>query len=98
MRNAKTLTTIRWFFYIIDNDMEKQKVIVYVDGFNFYYGLKAISQKDKRWKKFYWLNMVDFFSKMLTDNQELVEVNFFPLVFIILMQPKGKIYFSVQIN
>lgn len=26
--------------------MEKQRVIVYVDGFNFYYGLKA-----KGWKK-----------------------------------------------
>jgi uncharacterized LabA/DUF88 family protein len=57
--------------------MEKLKVIVYVDGFNFYYGLKAISKKDKRWKKFYWLDVVDFFSKMLTDNHELVEVNYF---------------------
>jgi len=57
--------------------MEKRKVIVYVDGFNFYYGLKAISQKDKRWKKFYWLDVVNFFSKMLTDNQELMEVNYF---------------------
>jgi uncharacterized LabA/DUF88 family protein len=57
--------------------MEKQKVIVYVDGFNFYYGLKAISQKDKRWKKFYWLDLVSFFEKMITDKQELVEVNYF---------------------
>lgn len=29
--------------------MEKQKVIVYVDGFNFYYGLK----KNKCWRKYY---------------------------------------------
>ncbi|GHT88344.1 hypothetical protein FACS189474_3420 [Bacteroidia bacterium] len=57
--------------------MEKQKVIVYVDGFNFYYGLKAISKKDKRWKKFYWLDVVSFFEKMLTDKQELIEVNYF---------------------
>jgi uncharacterized LabA/DUF88 family protein len=57
--------------------MEKQKVIVYIDGFNFYYGLKAISKKDKRWKKFYWLDVVSFFEKMLTSNQELVEVNYF---------------------
>lgn len=52
--------------------MNKQKVIVYVDGFNFYYGLKA-----KGWKKFYWLDIVKFFESMLSSNQELVEVNYF---------------------
>ncbi len=52
--------------------MDKQKVIVYVDGFNFYYGLKA-----KHWKKFYWLDVVKFFESMLSANQELVEVNYF---------------------
>ena len=57
--------------------MEKQKVIVYVDGFNFYYGLKAIATKDSKWKKFYWLDVVSFFEKMLNDNQELVEINYF---------------------
>ena len=30
--------------------MNKQKVIVYVDGFNFYYGLK----KNPSWKRYYW--------------------------------------------
>ena len=57
--------------------MEKQRVSVYIDGFNFYYGLKAIASKDKRWKKFYWLDIVSFFEKMLTDKQELVSVNYF---------------------
>jgi len=57
--------------------MEKRKVIVYVDGFNFYYGLKAISSKDSKWKKFYWLDVVSFFEKMLNDKQELVELNYF---------------------
>ena len=33
---------------------EKQRVIVYVDGFNFYYGLKSSA----RWKKYYWLDIV----------------------------------------
>ena len=37
--------------------MEKQKVIVYVDGFNFYYGLKG----DPKWKRYYWLDIVKFF-------------------------------------
>ncbi len=52
--------------------MEKKKVIVYVDGFNFYYGLKA-----KQWKKFYWLDIVKFFESMMSDNQELIEVHYF---------------------
>ena len=57
--------------------MEKQKVSVYIDGFNFYYGLKTIALRDKRWKKFYWLDIVSFFEKMLTNKQELVAVNYF---------------------
>jgi uncharacterized LabA/DUF88 family protein len=52
--------------------MDKQRVIVYVDGFNFYYGLKS-----KGWKKYYWLDFVKFFEKMLEDGQELVEVHYF---------------------
>ena len=32
--------------------MDKQKVIVYVDGFNFYYGLRK-----NRWRKYYWIDM-----------------------------------------
>lgn len=57
--------------------MEKQRVIVYIDGFNFYYGLRDISRKDKNWKKFYWLDVVRFFEKMLKPNQELIEVVYF---------------------
>lgn len=51
---------------------EKQRVIVYVDGFNFYYGLKS-----KGWRKYYWLNVVDFFEKFMKSDQTLVEVNYF---------------------
>ena len=57
--------------------MEKKKVIIYIDGFNFYYGLKNIAQKDKAWKKYYWLDMVSFFERMLPDKQELLQVNYF---------------------
>lgn len=57
--------------------MEKQKVIIYVDGFNFYYGLKDKASKDRRWKKFYWLDVVRFFENMLSVNQELLEVHYF---------------------
>ena len=53
--------------------MEKQRVIVYVDGFNFYYGLK----KDARWKKYYWLDIVRLFEMFMRPNQELVAVKYF---------------------
>ncbi len=51
----------------------KQRVIVYVDGFNFYYGLKTNS----KWKKYYWLDMVGLFEMFMRPNQELVAVKYF---------------------
>ena len=53
--------------------MVKQRVIVYVDGFNFYYGLR----NDIRWKRYYWLDIVSLFEKFLRPNQELVAVKYF---------------------
>jgi len=49
-----------------------KKVIVYVDGYNFYYGLKECN-----WKKFYWLDLVNFFQSFMGPNQELVKVKYF---------------------
>lgn len=54
--------------------MEKKKVIVYVDGYNFYYGLR---NGGARWKCTYWLDVVRFFERMMLDDQELVEVNYY---------------------
>ena len=51
---------------------EKQRVIVYVDGFNFYYGLKRT-----QWKKYYWLDVVKLFESFMRPNQELVAVKYF---------------------
>ena len=53
--------------------MNKQKVIVYVDGFNFYYGLKG----DPKWKRYYWLDIVKFFEKFMKPDQELIKVKSF---------------------
>jgi len=50
----------------------KQKVIVYVDGFNFYYGLR-----EKKWKKYYWLDFTAFFESLLRPHQTLVEIKYF---------------------
>lgn len=54
--------------------MEKQqKVIVYVDGFNFYYGLRS----DRRWKQYYWLDVVKLFERFMRPDQELIAVKYF---------------------
>ena len=51
---------------------DKQKVIAYIDGFNFYYGLK-----NPKWKKYYWLDIVKLIESFIKPNQELVEVKYF---------------------
>ncbi|KAA6318597.1 6-hydroxy-3-succinoylpyridine 3-monooxygenase HspA [termite gut metagenome] len=56
----------------MDKEQEKQRVIVYVDGFNFYYGLKTPS-----WKRYYWLDVVKLFESFMRPNQELVAVKYF---------------------
>lgn len=53
-------------------EQSKQKVIVYVDGFNFYYGLKKYP-----WKKYYWLDIVKLMESFLKPNQELIAVKYF---------------------
>lgn len=54
--------------------MEKKKVIVYVDGYNFYYGLRNGGAK---WRRAYWLDIVKLFERMMFPDQELVEVNYY---------------------
>ncbi|MGI6573549.1 MAG: NYN domain-containing protein [Fermentimonas sp.] len=55
--------------------LRKQKVIAYIDGFNFYYGLKS-----RNWKNFYWLDMVKFIENNLRRHQELLEVHYFSAI------------------
>ena len=50
----------------------KQRVIVYVDGFNSYYELKS-----PEWKKYYWIDIVKLFDSFMRPNQELVAVKYF---------------------
>jgi len=49
-----------------------QNVIVYVDGFNLYFGLRS-----KGWKSYYWLNLVTLSSKLLKPEQNLVKTKYF---------------------
>lgn len=53
--------------------MREERVIVYVDGFNFYYGLKA----SPRWQRYYWLDVVGLFERFMRPGQELIAVKYF---------------------
>ncbi|MFA6923111.1 MAG: NYN domain-containing protein [Bacteroidales bacterium] len=54
---------------------DKQKIIFYIDGFNFYYGLKS-----QNWKKYYWIDIVKFCQSFIRPHQELIEVNYFSAI------------------
>ena len=49
-----------------------QRVSVYVDGFNLYYGLKS-----KGWRRYYWLDLRRLSEKLLRPGQRLVMVKYF---------------------
>ena len=49
-----------------------ERVIVYIDGFNFYFGLK-----EKRWKRYYWLNLQKLAKNLINDNQKLITTKYF---------------------
>ncbi len=50
-----------------------EPTIVYVDGFNLYYGLR----KTPEWRAFYWLNFPALFSRFIRSGQELKAVKYF---------------------
>lgn len=56
-------------------DMER--VTFYVDGFNFYYGLRTKKKVDAKWKQAYWINLVQLFSQFLGKEQVLDRVIYF---------------------
>lgn len=55
----------------------KKKVNFYVDGFNFYYGLKNMVKHKSDWRKFYWIDFVKLFSEFLDADEELGVVHYF---------------------
>ena len=53
------------------------RVTVYIDGFNFYYGLRTKRRVAPAWAKAYWVNLVKFFEMFLREDQELIKVIYF---------------------
>ena len=49
-----------------------QRVAVYIDGFNLYYGLRA-----RAWQRYYWLDLHRLAEKLLRPGQSLAAVRYF---------------------
>lgn len=54
-----------------------ERVTFYIDGFNFYYGLKTEKDISPEWGKAYWINLVKLCSQFLGPNQKLERVIYF---------------------
>lgn len=54
-----------------------KRVTFYVDGFNFYFGLKRTKRIDSDWRKFYWIDMVRLCESFLGPDQQLERVIYF---------------------
>lgn len=50
----------------------ESRVMVYIDGFNLYYGLKAAN-----WRRYYWLDLVSCAENLLRPSQRLAHVKYF---------------------
>ena len=52
--------------------MSKERVAVYIDGFNLFYGMKA-----NGWRRYYWLNLKNLAQNLLRPHQDLQFVRYF---------------------
>jgi len=68
-RQASPVGAFLLYFLFFAPFMER--VSFYVDGFNFYHGLKRLKIADCDWQKFYWLDFVKFFQHFIGENQVL---------------------------
>lgn len=55
----------------------KKRVTFYIDGFNFYFGLKRTKKVDPAWRDFYWIDMVKLCESFLGAEQTLEKVIYF---------------------
>mgnify|MGYP001116313016 CR=1 FL=1 len=52
--------------------MPSERVMVYIDGFNLYYGMRS-----KRWQRYYWLNVHWLAQHLLKPGQSLIRTKYF---------------------
>lgn len=54
-----------------------KRVTFYIDGFNFYFGLKRTKKMQPEWGQFYWIDMVKLCESFLGEGQTLEKVVYF---------------------
>ncbi|MCD7901384.1 MAG: NYN domain-containing protein [Bacteroides sp.] len=54
-----------------------KRITFYIDGFNFYFGLKRMKKVTPTWRKAYWIDMVKFCKQFLSPDQQLEKVIYF---------------------
>lgn len=54
-----------------------QRSIFYIDGFNFYFGIRRARKINKEWSKCYWIDVVKLCESFLGENQHLEKVVYF---------------------
>ena len=65
------------FFLLIDSKNMSQRVTFYIDGFNFYYGLRRTKRNEPQWGDYYWIDMVKLCESFLGEGQQLKKVIYF---------------------
>lgn len=55
----------------------KRRVTFYIDGFNFYYGLKRSYKADPKWGNAYWIDLVRLCEGFLSSDEELTKVTYY---------------------
>ncbi len=55
----------------------KKRITFYIDGFNFYFGLKRTKKVDPTWRNFYWIDIVKLCESFLGADQTLEKVIYF---------------------
>lgn len=63
--------------FLFNNMEQTKRVTFYIDGFNFYFGLKRTKRIDPAWKRFYWIDMVKLCESFLGTGQVLEKVIYF---------------------
>ena len=54
-----------------------QRVTFYIDGFNFYYGLRRTKHSEPQWGDYYWIDMEKLCEGFLGEGQQLEKVIYF---------------------
>ncbi|MBO7496680.1 MAG: NYN domain-containing protein [Salinivirgaceae bacterium] len=57
--------------------MDSKRVTFYIDGFNFYYGIRRAKYADSSWQKCYWIDVVKLCESFLGQGQVLEKVIYF---------------------